>query len=447
MRKLRTQNGITLIALIITIIIMLILVGVSVTVALNGGLFNAAKQAKDDTKTAIKAEQKLDNGKIKINGQWYNSVNDYLNNNPIVPEIKIKDSSTKAEITTVELKKKQSEEVTDTEILEKTIEVEFKNMDEEPEITWEIAPANQTAIELSSETGKTTTVKVKGTENATVTLTAKCTYEGEVKTATATVTLEILKPVRLAVKGDFVEYGVAYKDVYYPDYNYSTTNGWRLIDFDYDANTKIYSNVKLISTGIPAKLYYYYNDKTNNGWWVQDEILEDDRLPSLSKFRDVLGGADNFAFYSTSPYDSLKAAAGMYYNFGDIQYGFTLESISVYEKTENEPTIYDKDTNNTVVKTGNKLFKVREDAYIRLLTLTELNTLLGRSNGADDAVDSIAQISTTEDPIGLYRLDQLARLDEMKNYAYSTYKYWLASPYRGRIWFTCLLFGCLWWIF
>ena len=45
MKKERRNKGITLIALIITIIVMLILVGVTVNVALNGGLFDAAKQA------------------------------------------------------------------------------------------------------------------------------------------------------------------------------------------------------------------------------------------------------------------------------------------------------------------------------------------------------------------------------------------------------------------
>ena len=43
--KLRIENGITLIALIITIIVMLILVGVTVTITLNGGLFDTAKDA------------------------------------------------------------------------------------------------------------------------------------------------------------------------------------------------------------------------------------------------------------------------------------------------------------------------------------------------------------------------------------------------------------------
>ena len=51
----KKQNGITLIALIITIIVMLILVGVTITVALNGGLFNTAKSAA--TNTIIEAER------------------------------------------------------------------------------------------------------------------------------------------------------------------------------------------------------------------------------------------------------------------------------------------------------------------------------------------------------------------------------------------------------
>ena len=43
------NTGITLIALIITIIVMIILVGVTVNVALNGGLFDTAKEAAEGT--------------------------------------------------------------------------------------------------------------------------------------------------------------------------------------------------------------------------------------------------------------------------------------------------------------------------------------------------------------------------------------------------------------
>lgn len=46
----KRQKGITLIALIITIIVMLILVGVTVTTAINGGLFKKAKEGKEGTR-------------------------------------------------------------------------------------------------------------------------------------------------------------------------------------------------------------------------------------------------------------------------------------------------------------------------------------------------------------------------------------------------------------
>ena len=50
------EKGITLIALIITIIVMLILVGVTINVALNGGLFDKAKTASDQTNLAKEKE-------------------------------------------------------------------------------------------------------------------------------------------------------------------------------------------------------------------------------------------------------------------------------------------------------------------------------------------------------------------------------------------------------
>ena len=45
----KKQNGITLIALIITIIVMLILVGVTINVALNGGLISTTQKAAKET--------------------------------------------------------------------------------------------------------------------------------------------------------------------------------------------------------------------------------------------------------------------------------------------------------------------------------------------------------------------------------------------------------------
>ncbi len=62
------QKGITLVALVITIIVMLILVGVSITVALNGGLFTTAKDAANNTREAINGELTLSNGTVSVDG-------------------------------------------------------------------------------------------------------------------------------------------------------------------------------------------------------------------------------------------------------------------------------------------------------------------------------------------------------------------------------------------
>ena len=80
--SLKDHKGITLIALIITIIVMLILVAVTITMAINGGLFNYAQKAGRDTNNAIKSEQKLADGKIKIGEVWYDSIDAYLANSP-----------------------------------------------------------------------------------------------------------------------------------------------------------------------------------------------------------------------------------------------------------------------------------------------------------------------------------------------------------------------------
>lgn len=46
------EKGITLVALIITIIVMLILVAVTISIALNGGIFDKARNASTDTQRA-----------------------------------------------------------------------------------------------------------------------------------------------------------------------------------------------------------------------------------------------------------------------------------------------------------------------------------------------------------------------------------------------------------
>lgn len=56
MKKTNKQNGITIIALVVTIILMLILASVTINVVINGGLFGYAKNAKDNTEIASEKE-------------------------------------------------------------------------------------------------------------------------------------------------------------------------------------------------------------------------------------------------------------------------------------------------------------------------------------------------------------------------------------------------------
>ena len=87
--KLKTKRGITLIALVITIIVMLILIAATVTVALNGGLFSTAKKAVSDTQTEKDKELASSNGRVQVDGVWYDSIDNYFANTPSVSGLEV----------------------------------------------------------------------------------------------------------------------------------------------------------------------------------------------------------------------------------------------------------------------------------------------------------------------------------------------------------------------
>ena len=79
----RREKGITLIALIITIVVMLILVAVSINILVNSNLIGHAEKTGDAYAGAIKNEENLGNDGITINGQKYATIEDYINHNPM----------------------------------------------------------------------------------------------------------------------------------------------------------------------------------------------------------------------------------------------------------------------------------------------------------------------------------------------------------------------------
>lgn len=72
------NSGITLIALIITIVVMLILVAVTVNIVINSGLLDTTKRAGDDYKTAMDTESHLgEEAQFTVGGVTYNSIEEY----------------------------------------------------------------------------------------------------------------------------------------------------------------------------------------------------------------------------------------------------------------------------------------------------------------------------------------------------------------------------------
>ena len=61
---------------------MLILVAVTITMAVNGGLFEYAATAATQTNEATKAEQQLASGRIKVGDTWYDSPQDVADGKP-----------------------------------------------------------------------------------------------------------------------------------------------------------------------------------------------------------------------------------------------------------------------------------------------------------------------------------------------------------------------------
>ncbi len=82
----RREKGITLVALIITIVVMLILVAVSINILVNSNLIGHAEKTGDAYAGAIKNEEKLGNDGITINDKEYASIDDYIESRKPLPE-------------------------------------------------------------------------------------------------------------------------------------------------------------------------------------------------------------------------------------------------------------------------------------------------------------------------------------------------------------------------
>ena len=86
-KKLKKERGITLVALVVTIVVLLILAGVSINMVLgNNGLITKAKDAKEQTESStVKDEVSMMIGEWQIEKYVYDTgLEDYLNSKLIL---------------------------------------------------------------------------------------------------------------------------------------------------------------------------------------------------------------------------------------------------------------------------------------------------------------------------------------------------------------------------
>ena len=88
----RKDKGITLVALIITIVVMLILVAVSVNILIKSNLIGTAEKTTNKYKMA--SEEEANGGAIEIDGKKYNSIEDYMEGKEKLPDIKAGERAT-----------------------------------------------------------------------------------------------------------------------------------------------------------------------------------------------------------------------------------------------------------------------------------------------------------------------------------------------------------------
>ena len=125
---------------------MLILVGVTVTAAINGGLLEKAKEGAEGTKVERDKEILASSGEVQIDGITYASMDDYMNNNP---KLQLPSNARKLS----EEEAKADEAVTKNWDLSKVTAVEIS--EGEDETTKNIIPLPK-GFQISSEEGENT---------------------------------------------------------------------------------------------------------------------------------------------------------------------------------------------------------------------------------------------------------------------------------------------------
>lgn len=363
----RKNEGITLVALVVTIIVILILSGIMISLALgNNGLINRAQSSYNKTVEAGEQENlQIAIMDLDINNSLNNekpfldyvlSCEEYLQSKLNTSNLHI-DSANKrimyngnifsiSEIGQLSIEDKGIilntnnlyMQLQDGEGIEKKIEAKLHNI--EGNIEWQTSDETIATVEDGTIIPK---------KEGVAYITAVCIDGNEYK-ASCKVNVEAF------IDDSYVQYDIEYDDIY-SGKRFTKNTGWRLIK--QEENEDGTYNIEFISTGIPCNFCY--------GWY---EINSANWKPTAAKKNEYTS-----KFYdSSSNGNACYAAAGLYFNFEKITFmqGLTGNNRNMggYRRiiTKNSNNLKEEVNGNIL----GDIFKTRGAATVRNVTLSDV---------------------------------------------------------------------------
>ena len=260
------------------------------------------------------------------------------------------------------------------------------------EIVWESSDTSKVTVVGSGENNQTATITAVGAGTATIT--AKTKKSNLSKTCNITINSPY-------IDDSYVDYNVSYTDIY-TGTKYTNLTGWRVLNkVDNGDGT---SNLDIISTGIPAGLYYNYNYITNATY-----------SPWAGTAAQITDYITNYYTSGSNTYSNMYAVSGLRYNFEKIKFKKLAEG-KTYDDSEDNKGYYKEISKNGIPQTkeiDGTTFKARTGAEVRSVIHSDIT---------GDKKSSSITVADTLDKKGLFILQNYT--PDKHNDSY----YWLASP-------------------
>ena len=205
------------------------------------------------------------------------------------------------------------------------------------------------------------------------------------------------------VDDSYVEYDVSYTDVS-TGTKYTKNTGWRILNQNQNEDGTY--DLDIISTGIPAGLYYYYPSAKTSVW--------------AGTATDIENYQKEYFETSSNEYTNIYAASGLRYNFSKILFEQT-ESNNVSANNGYYTEITTKNVKQSGTITG-ECFIAREGATVRAVTLGDIR---GDNSSTDtsEIIQSTLGGEYADKRVGLFRLE-----DYTPDVHEGVWLYWLATP-------------------